>query len=417
MDTVRKGSIVQAPLLPPYSRLANAIRIIDGEPVRRVRDLVKALWDQTGTPQSPVDWSDPDKWINERLKGDLRSLAAKIWSKSNKTLNPRYIYGSYLLMNKQRLLEEQHGIYHINQRGKLFLSNDETLIRRIDEDEGIPKLLSLIAVHSSCKRADILPSWADYLKAVSLFTTQSTFINTLRHRLDNLTERALLTREGNQYAITSAGLSWLKGFDGPAQSKSASTSKRAAVIEAARGHNDEQLRAFKTRLMQLSAEQFEHFVKELLDAMEYEDVRVTKLSGDKGVDVIAKHQFGITEITEVVQVKRTEATITRPKIDELRGALPYHKAIRGTIMSLGRFAKGAQEGALYAGAAPITLIDGKRVLDLCVKHSVGIIKAPVDLYEINEKFFADKFGFEQNNGDNEELSTGVSSTDAVEEAS
>jgi restriction system protein len=239
----------------------------------------------------------------------------------------------------------------------------------------------------------------------------------LRHRLDNLTERALLTREGNQYAITSAGLSWLKGFDGPAQSKSASTSKRAAVIEAARGHNDEQLRAFKTRLMELSAEQFEHFVKELLDAMEYEDVRVTKLSGDKGVDVIAKHQFGITEITEVVQVKRTEATITRPKIDELRGALPYHKAIRGTIMSLGRFAKGAQEGALYAGAAPITLIDGKRVLDLCVKHSVGIIKAPVDLYEINEKFFADKFGFEHNNGDNEEPPTGVTSTDTAEEAS
>jgi restriction system protein len=105
----------------------------------------------------------------------------------------------------------------------------------------------------------------------------------LRHRLDNLTERALLTREGNQYAITSAGLSWLKGFDGAAQSKTTAPSKRAVVIEAARDHNDEQLRAFKARLMQLSAEQFERFVKELLDAMEYEDVRVTKLSGDKGV--------------------------------------------------------------------------------------------------------------------------------------
>jgi len=82
-----------------------------------------------------------------------------------------------------------------------------------------------------------------------------------------------------------------------------------------------------------------HFVKELLDAMDYEDVRVTKVSADKGVDVVARVQFGITEITEVVQMKRTENTITRPKVDELRGALPYFKAIRGTIIGLGSFAK------------------------------------------------------------------------------
>src|SRR5271165_5229571 len=106
--------------------------------------------------------------------------------------------------------------------------------------------------------------------------------------------------------------------------------------------------------------------------MDYEDVRVTKLSGDKGVDVVAKIQFGITEITEVVQVKRTEGVIGRPKIDELRGALPYHKAIRGTMMSLGTFAKGAKDGALFHGAAPITLIDGKRLLELCKKHQVGV---------------------------------------------
>jgi restriction system protein len=94
----------------------------------------------------------------------------------------------------------------------------------------------------------------------------------------------------------------------------------------------------------------------------------------------------------VVQVKRTEGTITRPKVDELHGALPYHKAIRGTIISLGSFAKGAKEGALYAGAAPITLIDGKRLLDLCLKHEVGLKRRPVEIYEIDEVFFAEKFG-------------------------
>ncbi|PVB60737.1 restriction endonuclease [Labrenzia sp. 011] len=146
--------------------------------------------------------------------------------------------------------------------------------------------------------------------------------------------------------------------------------------------------------MELEPGQFEHFVKALLDAMDYEDVQVTKLSGDKGVDVVARVQFGITEITEVVQVKRTESTIGRPKVDELRGALPYHKAIRGTIISLGSFAKGAQEGALFVGAAPITLIDGKRLLELCTKHQVGVKRRPVEIYEIDEAFFREKFSVE-----------------------
>ena len=150
--------------------------------------------------------------------------------------------------------------------------------------------------------------------------------------------------------------------------------------------------------MALEPFQFEHFVKELLDAMDYEDVRVTKISGDKGVDVVARVQFGITEITEVVQVKRTEITILRPIIDQLRGALPYHGAIRGTIITLGNFAKGAQEGALYVGAAPITLIDGKRLLDLCVKHEVGLKRRQVEIYEIDDAFFIQKFSRAEDDG-------------------
>jgi restriction system protein len=85
--------------------------------------------------------------------------------------------------------------------------------------------------------------------------------------------------------------------------------------------------------------------------------------------------------------------------------LPYHKAIRGTIISLGGFAKGAQEGALFVGAAPITLIDGKRLLDLCIKHEVGVKRRPVEIYEIDEAFFAEKFAGEE--GDSKESALDV----------
>lgn len=67
-------------------------------------------------------------------------------------------------------------------------------------------------------------------------------------------------------------------------------------------------------------------------------VEVTKSSDNKGVDVIGKAQVGITTITEVVQVKRMQNTITRPYIDQLHGALPYHKAIYDTIITTGNFA-------------------------------------------------------------------------------
>lgn len=70
-------------------------------------------------------------------------------------------------------------------------------------------------------------------------------------------------------------------------------------------------------------------MSELLEAIRYEDVEVTKESGDKGVDVVATVQFGITTITKVVQVKRQQGSIGRPILDQLRGAFPYHKAIRG----------------------------------------------------------------------------------------
>ncbi len=92
-------------------------------------------------------------------------------------------------------------------------------------------------------------------------------------------------------------------------------------------------------------------------------------------------------ITEVVQVKRHKANIGRPVLDQLRGALPYHKAIRGTLISLGNFSKGCKEAALFPGAAPITLINGEKLLDLLIEHEIGLRKRPVQRYELDEDLF------------------------------
>ena len=82
-----------------------------------------------------------------------------------------------------------------------------------------------------------------------------------------------------------------------------------------------------------------------------------------------------------------KGNIGRPVLDQLRGSLPYHKAIRGTLITLGNFSKGCTEAALYPGAAPITLINGEKLLDMLIEHEIGIRKRPAQLYELDEDFF------------------------------
>ncbi|HBI9811499.1 TPA: restriction endonuclease, partial [Escherichia coli] len=90
----------------------------------------------------------------------------------------------------------------------------------------------------------------------------------------------------------------------------------------------------------------------------------------------------------VVQVKRMQNTITRPYIDQLRGALPYHKAIRGTLITTGKFAAKCAEAALFPGAAPITLIDGDRLLELLIENNVGIRRSnAVELLDVDLQLF------------------------------
>jgi len=386
--------LVRTPLFPLYSDLRACVHAWADEPVPLVLDLHNKLMELTGTPQSPVDWTDPDTWIPERLDGEHARLARKLWEASGKRTNPRHVYGNYLLINSAGLLGQEQGVYRLTDRSKAFLADDPTLVEELDRNEGLPRILALLAEKASAKRSDLLDDWGNYLAQVSKITSLSMIKDTLRRRLLNLVERGLVDRDGNRYSLSEAGRAYLKALGeqvSPAEQKvigaSPSEIDAASAIAA---HNKVAREALVGRLMALEPYAFEHFVKELLEAMDYENVQVTKQSGDKGVDVVANFQFGITEIKEVVQVKRSELTVRRPLIDQLRGALPYHGAIRGTLITLGRFAKGVEEAALFPGAAPITLIDGERLVELVERHEVGLRKKPAYLLEINEAFFAEK---------------------------
>ena len=89
--------VVHTPLFPSYSEVEKLLVILAGKTKRsELLGLFKVIWDQTGTPQNTVDWSNPDQWIEERLKGKDKALAKRILEESKQTVNPRYFYGAYL---------------------------------------------------------------------------------------------------------------------------------------------------------------------------------------------------------------------------------------------------------------------------------------------------------------------------------
>lgn len=376
---------VHSPVFPIYTDVRRLMRIWSGSISKSAAlALVNSLWEQTGTPQNPVDWSDPDSWIQTRLDGDSKTLALQIWEKSEKAINPRYVYGSYLFINLYELLvPDSGGIYRTTEKGQKFFDDDPLTVRKIDEEEGLPKLLAILAAHSPAKRGDLIGEWGSFLIAHSKYRTPSTIKGTLRHRLLNLVERKFVDRDGNTYAITDTGLAYAADTTGPENQR-----PYQQVLSAVKVYNDAQIQALRERLGQMNPYLFESLIKDLLEAMDYEDVVVTKQSGDKGIDVIANYEFGITQVREVVQVKRQQGTITRPILDQVRGALPYHQAIRGTIITLGKFAQGCKDAALFPGAAPITLIDGDKLIELMQKHEIGIKKIPQSLLEVDDSYFS-----------------------------
>ena len=86
---------------------------------------------------------------------------------------------------------------------------------------------------------------------------------------------------------------------------------------------------------------------------------------------------------EVIQVKRHKGNVNRTVLDQLRGSLHRFNAVRGTVITTGRFSKGTQEAAFERGAAPITLIDGEKLLDLLIEHQIGVSKKAVDYLEFD----------------------------------
>lgn len=375
------------PFFPVYDQTRAVMPAWVGALPADITGMRAAIHELTGTPQDPVDWTDPDKWIPERLSGASREWAMKTWKGSGRKVNPRHSGGHWFLASNFGLLETGgDGRLTIGERGRQFLEEPGgQVVQEIDELQGLVKLLELIADSGGASRADILEPWKAFLLEESNIRADSSARSHLYYRLQNLEHRGFIERAGQLVSISPSGLEYLARLGGVSDGESDASHK---IRELLRDLQLEVRESIRELLSEMDPFAFENLIKQLLEDIGYKNVEVTSPSNDRGVDVVADIELGITSVREVVQVKRHSANIQRPVLDGLRGVLHRFRAVRGTIITTGGFTRGTQEAAFEHGAAPITLIDGGKLVDLLIEHDIGVKKRAMEIWEFDPQAFS-----------------------------
>ncbi|MFC1642639.1 HTH domain-containing protein [Myxococcota bacterium] len=316
---------VRTPLFPTYREVRQLLKVWPGRSRKQVTGFQATLAELRGTPQNTLDWTDPDQRIPERLKDADRELAGAIWAGSGKTVNPRHTYGHWLLVQKYELVREDDGAVRLTDRGREFLDHPGGDAEAfLDEQEGVAKLLALVADNGPARAGGLIKEWSEYLARHSAFGSDSTIRDTLRRRLNNLLDRELISRKGTLYSITDGGLAYLQ---------------RVGTEEALGGDEQQQLwtlvkkqqtavrESLRELLLDMAPFAFEHLIKRLLEEMDYQNVEVTTRSGDGGV----RHRGCADHPHRRRQADRpADRSRHRREEEQDRGAVRGRRRVRGS---------------------------------------------------------------------------------------
>lgn len=132
-------------------------------------------------------------------------------------------------------------------------------------------------------------------------------------------------------------------------------------------------RKLNNRLMELSPRAFEFFAGDLLEYLGLESVRVTRLSGDGGIDAECRMvSGGLVQVPAGVQVKRQKQPVGRPVIDRFIGALANRYSC-GIFVTTSAFSQPAREKA-ESSIPYVSPIDGAMVAGIMVVGRIGVLE-------------------------------------------
>lgn len=115
------------------------------------------------------------------------------------------------------------------------------------------------------------------------------------------------------------------------------------------------IEGLKKNLLTINPYKFEVLMAKLIQHTGFMDVKVTKKSGDDGIDVSAclRHTFSF-DLSYQFQVKRWKHSVGRKEVANLRGSLGFNNF--GVIISTSHFTASAINEAQGSGKSPINLV-------------------------------------------------------------
>lgn len=179
--------------------------------------------------------------------------------------------------------------------------------------------------------------------------------------------------------------------DNTASATDNSSSDDSAGEGASAIDGDDNVFNWKERLSEIlknmDAFAFERLSQRLLRECGFTDVKVTKRSGDGGIDGTGKLLInGIFSFSVAFQCKRYTGTVGAPQIRDFRGSLDSNIE-KGVLITTGVFSQEAKREACAPGKKQIDLMDGDTFMNKLAEYQIGLRERIIKDYDINLKFF------------------------------
>jgi len=152
-------------------------------------------------------------------------------------------------------------------------------------------------------------------------------------------------------------------------------------------HNKRVRQALHKQLLKMEPADFEELIGRLLAEIGFEDIKVTRRSGDGGIDVRGTLVVGdVIRTRMAVQVKRWKPSnrVQAPTVQQVRGSLGTHE--QGLIITTSDFSKGACTEAVRENAVPVALMNGEQLVVLLATYGIGITRQPHEIFDLDDQW-------------------------------
>lgn len=152
-------------------------------------------------------------------------------------------------------------------------------------------------------------------------------------------------------------------------------------------HEQDWQDALLESLLAMTSDAFERLSMRLLREADFDAVRVTGGTNDKGIDGVGVYRLGLVTFPVFFQCKRYRGSVGSGAVRDFRGAMAG-RGDKGLLIITSSFTAEAKAEASREGATPVDLVDGARLCLLLKQYGLGVTTKMREHVEVDPAFFA-----------------------------